>query len=61
MNYLQIYRQWQAEAAAYRGPDMAGARRGMDDCIWAECLLLAEMLERGEITMDELVQESKSA
>ncbi len=58
MNHLSIYRQWQAEAAAYRGPDVAGARRGMDDAMWAECLLLAEMLDRGEVTMDELVREA---
>ena len=58
---LQIYQQWEREAAAYTGPDRAGACRGIDDYIWAQCLLLDRMLEAGEITMQQLVREAMNA
>lgn len=56
---IQRLRQWQVEAAAYRGPDIAGARRGMDDAVHAECLELAAMIARGETTAEELMREAR--
>ena len=58
---LQIYRQWQAEAAAYTGPDRAGQRRGLDDYIHAEALVLARMIAAGETTAEQLIQEARDA
>jgi hypothetical protein len=60
MTPLSTYRRWAAEAAAYTGPDVAGAKRGMDDAMWAEALELSRMLEAGEVTMVELMEEARN-
>lgn len=56
---IALYRQWQAEAAAHDINTNRGAHLGLYDAVWAECLALSAMIERGETTAEELMREAK--